>query len=90
MPRAKYCPSFDHLALKILAPTLCLVTLLAVEDQSPKSPSVQDANWSQQGLWATTWIESECVYFKTPSPLEFQIMTVLSAPPLANFEPSLP
>ena len=54
MPSAKYCPSFDHLALRIFAPTLCFVTLLAVELQSPKSPSVHDASWSQQGLWATT------------------------------------
>ena len=90
MPRAKYCPSFDHLALKIFAPTLCFVTLLAVEDQSPKSPSVHDASWSQQGLCATTWIDSLCVYFKTPSPLLFQIITVLSAPPDANLEPSRP
>ena len=54
MPSAKYCPSFDHLALRIFAPTLCFVTLLAVELQSPKSPSVHDASWSQQGLCATT------------------------------------
>ena len=57
MPRAKYCQSFDHLALRILLPTLCFVTLLAVEDQSPKSPSVHDASWSQQGLCATTCVE---------------------------------
>ena len=62
MPSAKYCPSFDHLALRIFAPTLCFVTLLAVELQSPKSPSVHDASWSQQGLWATTCGETvECV-----------------------------
>ena len=62
MPSAKYCPSFDHLALRIFAPTLCFVTLLAVEDHNPKSPSVHDASWSQQGLWATTCVEIvECV-----------------------------
>ena len=54
MPSARYCPSFDHLADKILLPTLCFVTDLAVELHNPKSPSVHDASWSQQGLWATT------------------------------------
>jgi hypothetical protein len=62
MPSARYCPSLLHLADKILAPTLCLVTDLAVELQSPKSPSVHDASWSQQGLWATTCgATTECV-----------------------------
>ena len=90
MPSAKYCPSLLHFALRILAPTLCFVTDLAGDDQSPKSPSVHDASWSQQGLWATTCMESEWVYFNTPSPLLFQMMTVLSAPPDANFVPSRP